>query len=201
MTEEEWLESTNCQELLAYLKGKASPRKLRLFACACARRYWDELPDKRSRRAVEISERYADRIASKNNLDTARANAKAAYLAALRTNHVWAALAVTESDPWIAAATLAGTWANSERHGLAVLLRDIFGNPFRPVVPEPSWLTPGLTVMARGIYEDRAFVHLPVLADALEEAGCTDPDLLGHLRGPGPHLLGCWAIDLILRKS
>jgi hypothetical protein len=54
--------------------------------------------------------------------------------------------------------------------------------------------------LAASIYEQRAFDRLPVLADALEEAGCTDADILGHLRGPGPHVRGCWAVDLILGK-
>jgi hypothetical protein len=55
--------------------------------------------------------------------------------------------------------------------------------------------------LAQGIYEERAFDDLPVLADALEEAGCDQPDLLAHLRGPGPHVRGCWAVDLLLGKG
>src|SRR5262245_46732790 len=118
MTEAEWLESTNCQRLLEHLKGRASPRKLRLFACACARRFWDEMPDKRSRRAVEISERYADRVARKKNLETARANAMGAHAAVARFSgtETWAALVTTEPDPWVAACRLTGTWANCEHY-------------------------------------------------------------------------------------
>jgi hypothetical protein len=86
----------------------------------------------------------------------------------------------------------------------AHLVRDIFGNPFRPVTVNPSWLTwkdGTLLHLARSIYEDRRFGDLPVLADALEEAGCTDPDILGHCRGPGPHTRGCWPVDLVLGKG
>jgi hypothetical protein len=85
------------------------------------------------------------------------------------------------------------------------LLRDIFGNPFRPTPGiDPGWLTRGgnaVAAVARTVYEGRAFDRLPVLADALEDAGCADPDLLGHLRGPGPHVRGCWALDLVLGKQ
>ena len=84
------------------------------------------------------------------------------------------------------------------------LLRDIFGNPFRPVAAEPSWTTwnGGVVVkLAGSTYEGRAFERLPVLADALEEAGCTDADLLAHCRGGGEHVRGCWVVDLLLGKS
>jgi hypothetical protein len=85
------------------------------------------------------------------------------------------------------------------------LLRDIFGNPFRPLPRlNPSWLAAeGGTVpkLAASIYEERAFDRLPILADALEEAGCDAAELLTHLRGPGPHVRGCWAVDLLLGKE
>jgi hypothetical protein len=73
------------------------------------------------------------------------------------------------------------------------LLRDIFGPlPFRPIPFDPAWRTPAARKLARAIYDDRRFNDLPILADALEEAGCDDPDILSHLRGPGPHVRGCW---------
>jgi hypothetical protein len=84
---------------------------------------------------------------------------------------------------------------------LTDLIHDTIGNPFRPLIFEPSWLTP--TVLALGviIYAERAFDRLPILADALEDAGCTDTTILDHLRGPGPHSRGCFALDLVLGKS
>jgi hypothetical protein len=82
------------------------------------------------------------------------------------------------------------------------LLRCVFGPvAFGPVTIDPAWLTPVVKQLARPIYERRAFGRLPVLADALEEAGCSDADLLGHLRGPGPHVRGCWALDLVLGRG
>jgi hypothetical protein len=89
----------------------------------------------------------------------------------------------------------------AERAAQAALVRDIFGNPFGPVSINPSWLTPAVKALARAIYEERTFTDLPVLADALEEGGCTNDAVLSHLRGPGPHCRGCWPVDLILNKS
>ncbi|QEL14637.1 hypothetical protein [Limnoglobus roseus] len=81
------------------------------------------------------------------------------------------------------------------------LIRDIFGNPFRPVTFSPSWLTPTVVGLAGGIYADRAFDRLPILADALQDAGCEDVDVLSHCRGDGPHARGCWVVDGVLGKG
>src|SRR5262249_60440752 len=84
----------------------------------------------------------------------------------------------------------------------AELLRDLFGPlPFRAAALSPSHRTPDAVGLATAIYEERAFDRLPILADALEEAGCTDPDVLGHCRAPGPHIRGCWVVDLVLGKQ
>jgi hypothetical protein len=86
----------------------------------------------------------------------------------------------------------------------AALLRDVFGNPFRPVAADAAWLTwLGVTLpkLARAIYGGRRFEDMPILADALEEAGCTDADILSHCRQPGAHVRGCWLLDLLLDKE
>jgi hypothetical protein len=80
------------------------------------------------------------------------------------------------------------------------LVHDIFGNPLRPVTADPRWLTSTAVALAQAIYADRAFDRLPILADALEEAGCDSQDVLAHLRGDGPHVRGCWVVDLVLGK-
>jgi hypothetical protein len=80
------------------------------------------------------------------------------------------------------------------------LLRDIFGNPFRPAALDPTWFTSTVRGLAAGIYAERAFDRLPILADALEEAGCNNADMLAHCRSPGPHVRGCWVVDLALGK-
>jgi hypothetical protein len=82
------------------------------------------------------------------------------------------------------------------------LLREIFGNPFRPVAFDPAWRTSDVMLLARGIYGDRAFDRMPILADVLQDAGCTSDDILGHLRDPhATHVRGCWALDLVLGKD
>src|SRR5262249_27242288 len=89
---------------------------------------------------------------------------------------------------------------SGERAGQAALLRCVLGNPFRRVAVDPAWRTwDGGTIprLARAAYDDRGFDCLPVLADALEEAGCTDAAMLEHLRGPGPHVRGCWVVDAL----
>ena len=93
---------------------------------------------------------------------------------------------------------------DAESGAQASLLRDIFGNPFRPVAIDPAWLAldnGAIVKIAQRIYEERAFADLPILADALEEAGCTNAELLAHCRHPGPHVRGCWAVDLLLGKT
>jgi hypothetical protein len=81
------------------------------------------------------------------------------------------------------------------------LIRCIFGNPFHPIVTHPGWQTTSVVGIAQSVYAERAFDNLPILADALEDAGCCDQDLLGHLRGPGPHDKGCWVVDLLLGEQ
>jgi hypothetical protein len=88
-----------------------------------------------------------------------------------------------------------------ERVAQAQLLRDLFGPPFRVIPFNPSWRTEAVFGLARGMYESRDFGPMPVLADALEDAGCGDSDVLAHCRGGGPHVRGCWVVDLVLGKE
>jgi hypothetical protein len=81
------------------------------------------------------------------------------------------------------------------------LFRDIFGNPFRHVAADPAWLTSTVVSLARQMYEGRDFSAMPILADALQDAGCEDEAVLSHCRGDGPHVRGCWVVDLVLGKS
>jgi hypothetical protein len=89
----------------------------------------------------------------------------------------------------------------AEKGAHARIIRDIFGNPFRPLVVDPAWLIPTVTTLARIIYDDRAFEQMPDLADALEAAGCDNEEVLAHCRGPGEHVRGCWVVDLLLGRE
>jgi hypothetical protein len=83
----------------------------------------------------------------------------------------------------------------------ATVLRDIFGNPFRSVAFSPSCCTDIAVSLARQMYESRDFGAMPILADALQDAGCDNDDILDHCRGPGSHVRGCWVVDLVLGKE
>jgi len=81
------------------------------------------------------------------------------------------------------------------------LLRDVFGDPFRPAALAPDWRTDTAVQLARQMYDGRDFALMPILADALQDAGCENADILTHCRGSGPHVRGCWVVDLVLGKS
>ncbi len=90
----------------------------------------------------------------------------------------------------------------SQRFVLArSLILCVLGNPFRPVAVDPAWQSSTVISLAQAIYDDRGFDRMPILADALEEAGCTNADVLDHCRGAGPHVRGCWVVDLLLGKQ
>jgi hypothetical protein len=210
MTEPEWLQATDPQPMLEYLWGRASKRKLRLFAVACCRRVWPFLDDKRSRRAVEEVERYVDGLASTQDLKEAHESAWKAWGMPARTAASDASVVDGESFRPDHVASHAA-WATpgrtraGERQAQAQLLRCIFGRlPFRPITLGPSWLTwhDGLLVsMARQMYDSRDFHDMPVLADAMEDSGCTNQDILGHCRSGDEHVQGCWVVDLLLGKE
>src|SRR5215468_1921083 len=219
MTEEEWLACTDPEPMLDHLAGRPHQRKLRLFACACCRRLWHLLTDPRQRAAVEVCERRADGLATHEEQRAARAASLLASEGPGSLNRAVRELLVAVQGKRAAtlrraarcaaraAAGADGSWwtpwgkrraREDEQRAQATLLRDLFGNPFRRVALDRAVLTwYGHTVprLARGLYEERAFDQLPVLADALEDAGCDDASVLAHCRGPGPHVRGCWVLD------
>jgi hypothetical protein len=206
--------------MLGFLRGKVSDRKLRLFVCACCRKLFPFLAQ-HGRKAVRIAERYADGEVSSVKLRYAWESARRLAQTSRRgrrddpaTGHDyahWAVALVVEED--LDRMIWSGQFVNSpltrgQQAGLfgdivideAALLRDIF-NPFKPVVLDPTWLawndrTP--VKLALAIYDGCAFDRLPILADALEDAGCDKAIVLEHLRHPGPHARGCWPLDLVL---
>jgi hypothetical protein len=215
MTEEEWLVCTQPLRMLKYLGDRASGRKLRLIGCGCCRRVWHLLTDTRARLAVECAERYADGIATDEERRHARHEAHVAR--GLAPNHsrlqqaIKVAYEVANPSPFDAAHSGGYIVAYVERERTADeqeeltqhtrVIRDIFGNPFHPVTILPEWLTSTVLALATGIYEEKAFDRMPILADALMDAGCSNEDILNHCRGPGPHVRGCFVVDLILGKE
>ncbi len=107
-------------------------------------------------------------------------------------------------DAALAAATMldsAFPSSSEERVARCRLVRDIFGTPFRRVKIPVSWRTMTAVGLAQAIYTNRAFDRMPILADALEDAGCTNVDVLNHCRQSGEHVRGCWVVDLVLGKQ
>jgi hypothetical protein len=97
-----------------------------------------------------------------------------------------------------------GSAMRAEQAAQCELLREIFGNLFRPAPPVTDWLAwhgGAIRDLAQDVYVTRRFEPLPILADMPEEAGCADRDLLAHLRAPGPHVRGCWAVDLLMGRD
>ena len=204
MTEQEWLQVADPQRMLEFLHGKASDRKYRLFAVACCRRIW-HLMTEDDRHAVEVAEQFSEGLTTAKERDTARyaqSQARPGRLPAPSR----AAGAATFGSGWSAACCVAAHAAETGTDGQTQcdLIREILGNPFRPITLDPSWLIwhDGLLVsMAKKMYDSRNFSDMPVLADALEEAGCTNPDILEHCRGLETHVRGCWVVDLLLGKE
>ncbi len=214
MTEKEWLGSDKPHLMLTYLRRRGSNRKLRLYACASCRRFWGLLGDKRSRRAVEVAEQYADGLVSYAKLKAGQGLARAVWQelasdhwdAPWGTPEMWATRAAAQAAAAAGREAWQAAWAVADegQGGHPDTLRDVFGNPFRRVSLAPAWLAwEGGTVVkvAQTIYAERAFDRLPVLADALEEAGCADAELLRHCRQPGEHVRGCWVIDLLTGRG
>ncbi|WP_439631302.1 hypothetical protein [Gemmata sp.] len=230
MTEAEWLACGEPQRLVGSRRSRITDRKARLYACACCRSMWHLLTDERSRRAVETAERFADDQADGNELTNAAVSAREARQAALQasnagreplgetfTHAAWAAwvtahevLAATDALPaFLSACSLASRRPAAGLGGRAQfksmcadIFRDIFGNPFRPVTFDPAWRTSTAVAIARGMYESRNFDAMPILADALQDAGCEDEAVLTHCREASlAHVRGCWVADLVLGKS
>jgi hypothetical protein len=213
MTEAEWLECKDPRPMLKLLRGKASDRKLRLFAVAVLKDRIDT--DREVLARHEVAERFAEGQASVQELRRVwmvKALPKPLISVIFQSfRRLWQSLLGDTMVSWPEKAYhWAAAVARGDREGYppyipavkAVgLLRDIFGNPFRPVALDPSWRTQAVVLMAMGIYDDRRFDDLPILADALEEAGCTSREVLEHCRSPGPHVRGCWPLDLILGRA
>jgi len=109
---------------------------------------------------------------------------------------------ISTAEAAIEALRFAGGDFEGERDAQVASVHEIFGPlPYHLIVTNPTWLTSIVQSLATAIYDDKAFDHLPILADALQEAGCDNDDILNHLRGPGPHVRGCWALDLVLGKA
>ena len=211
MTEEEWLRCEEPEALLSVLFPDASVRKARLLIVGCCRRLASFLkPDMHPVRddLLAMMECCADDPLPDNWSDAIWGD----WELVQKYDRVDGCDEVFECYLMVINTGLAGglmtaayaaeeNGAKSEGGKQAALLREIFGNPFRPIAPDPAWLTSNVVELARAIYDERAFDRLPILADALMDEGCDSEAILSHCRSPGPHVRGCWVVDLLLGKE
>jgi hypothetical protein len=208
MTEAEWFTCADVNEMFTFLWPKRNERRTRLFFCAASRTLWHHLTHERSRVAVETAERYVDGLATAMELQEANYWAETPTFAGQYTTGEEKSAAEVV---WKASGALANfrrmdgffQWhfADVPLRGCG-LLRDIFGNPFRPVTFSPEWQTDTALALARQMYDAREFSAMPILADALQDAGCDNDDILSHCRDANAtHVRGCWVVDLVLGKG
>lgn len=220
MTEAEWLATTDPDEKFYQVVSLLKPSKYRrdLFSVACYRILSHLIEDEGAKWAFEwLDEHPGQRSrsgSSRHVNELFHGPAQALYDAHHRRElGVGGAAVHVAYDIWAEwyeyafpnlhdyRSTYPETFPKDPDAYLLAIISDIFGNPFRPITLDPSWRTEVVTTLARGIYADRAFDRLPILADALQEAGCDNADVLTHCRGDGPHARGCWVVDQLLGKA
>ena len=225
MTEDDWLRidlpHALFQATANHRDGSARERRRKrmLLACACCRRVWELFEDEKLKRAIELVERDADNHAFTqelatshdeilrvvNHLGWALHHSGRQYVAVHATCNVdvplvfsTVRLMVQHRDPYgVEQAKLLA----AEKAAQSALIRDVFGNPFRPATFSPDWLTSTVVALAQHMYESRDFSAMPILADALQDAGCDNADVLDHCRKEGEHGRGCWVVDLVMDKQ
>jgi len=200
MTEEEWLAQTNPLPMVEFVRNhaRATPRVVRLYLAV----FWDwqsmrlltPPEQQRLKKRAAMVERWAEkdkpprglRSAQNSNVVFFNEDAGTAFFETARAPTYW------------------GERGNEASLIQPHFLREIFGpHPFREnLVAHPDWLTSTVVALATGIYEDRAYDRMPYLADAVQDAGCNDAEILDHLRDSTiTHLRGCWVLDLLLQKA
>jgi hypothetical protein len=199
-------------------RGGASSRKLRLLACGCCRALRDPKKVQYCLPNVEVAERFADGLATADELQAAR---DATYFVGNAVRVVGDALRVVEADAleavrWVLESCQAidgsefWVWqlqkyreCRTRYSRLVADVFDLFDLLLTRAVPfDANWKTSTAVAVAQQMYDSRDFSAMPILADALQDAGCNNDDILNHCRDPEqPHIRGCWVIDLVLGKS
>jgi len=202
MTEKEWLVCDDPGLMLGMLQGLASDRKFRLLSVACFRGVSVTYED--WRKEAEAVEQFPDGLLTATECDEVLADSPPGVATFVSADRLLEAK--TSATLWrdaCAGASQAGRAAESQNRLLwhytnplyAIYIREIFGYPFKPITLNPAWLTPIARALAEQIYNDKAFDRMPVLGDALEDAGCTMKEVLGHCRSDQEHCRGCWLLD------
>jgi hypothetical protein len=210
MTERQWLEATSIYDMLDHLGERLSMRKRVLFGCAAARQVWPLVTKEGNRAAILTSERYADGKATQKEMRKTWAHLdwEPAMYVEWPVGILSAGLTYRSPPRTAAAQSRLSDFpqrrtTEQRQRDWADALREVVGNPFQEVSINPAWLAwndRAVVGLARMIYRDQRWEDIPILADALEDAGCTGP-LLDHLRRPGLHPRGCWAVDAVLGRE
>jgi hypothetical protein len=232
MKQADWLTGSNPDTMVAFLADRASDRQWRLFTAGCLREVGHLLIEHRTRQAFLVLQAFADGQKTEEELAVANRTAAAAHghlfssgfprgnydrriLPRVEAAHQALVRATMPGlNPRSQAVVVSSTLRFADYHDPAWrqrisktqcdLLRDLFGNPFRPVRVPKRWLrTIGQQAaeVARAIYDDRSFDELGILADALLDADCPRDELVRHCRENGPHGRGCWVVDALLGKT
>jgi hypothetical protein len=202
MTEEEWFASADAEQMLPIIEKGASPRKLRLFMVGVCRCGWEKYAISTVYHVLNAADGYVD--------DEDRFRGAMSVLRARHANSWFWGLPTEQilCDPGqeleavraFVAALQNSMWTG--KADIAAILRDVVGNPFQSPEFDPSWRTDTAILLAKQMYESRDFGAMPILADALQEAGCENEDILGHCRdASATHVRGCWVVDLVLGKN
>ena len=213
MTEAEWWDRASPDDIKKYLHRKVSQRKAMLFAVAAFRRLSYLLPDAWQLEGIDHLEQCAEGRAVNDESRRIIQGVRQAWPTTPELREpgttdasqvalmLYRALVSRDSVSQAISAAAGTTDGDQELRAQCHLLRDIVGNPFRPVAIDPAWLTSNVVSLAQTIYDERRFDHLPILGDALEEAGCQSEHILLHCRAGDKHWRGCWLIDLLLERA
>lgn len=210
MTSERW-EHATINEMIAFLGWQENgvARKRRLYHIALFQQFCAQLNSPVAGAAVAAAEKFVDGQLSLDELQTSYTALFNEWIAAVTANGGKRYIHTRPGRVYafaMEACSPVGCMMVLPTHRVHVepatrFLRDIFGNRVRKVPFGPRWRTSDVVGLARAIYEDRAFERMPILADALMDAGCENEEIIGHCRGNGPHVRGCWVVDLIFEKT
>ena len=193
VTESEWLGDST--RMLTIIQDHASTRKMRLAAAAYVRHLQDLPGHEDAKRCDDLLESCAE---------NPRPVSESVNTLYGRPGTWWFTHLLAPEDPTRLAMAFRKLIAFTDpcpANLHAELLREVIGNPFRPIAFDPAWRTSTVIALARGVYDDKAFDRMPILADALQDAGCENADILDHCRGDSLHIRGCWVVDLVLGKE
>jgi hypothetical protein len=227
MTEAEWAVCQETSPMLNLLRRDATDRKIRLLCLACCYRLSDVFRVSELNHALKVADQLIEGESTPTERKAARRAASAVVSMQPLACAAWAVQRLLKKKtvcladdilPSLADARRQETCLQAVQAGVPVggaadhvwfaeqraqcdIIRDIFGNPFRPITFDPSWLSTNVVSLARQMYDSRDFSAMPILADALQDAGCDNADVLNHCQQPGEHVRGCWLVDALLAKG